>query len=71
MRRAFLGFVAVWLIANTGCFMNEYSSDPNFRMRQLLNQSEDLRQIELEWSRFWMTDQPSHMTYDRIHGGIQ
>ena len=38
---------------------------------QLLVQSEDLRQIAEEWKRIWFTDQPSHMTYDRIHGGIQ
>ena len=39
--------------------------------RQLLNQSEDLRQIENEWERFWMVDQPSHMTYERVHGVLQ
>jgi len=68
----------LWLIAlsgmvlsNTGCFINIYSSDPNRRMQQLLNNSEDLRQIENEWDRIWFTDQPSHLTPDRIHGGIQ
>ena len=30
-----------------------------------------LRQIEQEWKRIWFTDQPSHMTYDRIHGGLE
>ena len=47
-----------------------YSSDPARRMEQLLKTSEDLRQIEAEWSRFWFTDQPSHMTYDVLRGGI-
>lgn len=58
-------------LGNTGCFINLYSSDPNRRMTQLLNQSEDLRQIEYEWERIWFTDEPSHMTPERVHGGIQ
>jgi len=72
MRRLFLlAAVAVIGIANTGCFINAYSSDPNRRMNELINQSEDLRQIELEWERIWFTDQPSHLTPERVHGGIQ
>jgi hypothetical protein len=39
-------------------------------MQQLLYQSEDLRQIGQEWRRFWFNDQPSHLTPERIHGGI-
>ncbi len=62
--------VAVVAFANTGCFINQYSSDPNTRMSQLMNQSEDLRQVEREWHRIWMNDQPSHLTPIRIHGGI-
>jgi hypothetical protein len=57
--------------SNTGCFFNAYSSDPNRRMTELINQSEDLRQIELEWERIWFVDQPSHLTPERVHGGIQ
>jgi hypothetical protein len=72
MRRLLmLTAVATMGLANTGCLLNIYSGDPNFRMRQLLNNSEDIRQIELEWSRIWFTDQPSHLTPERIHGGIQ
>jgi hypothetical protein len=71
MRRALLTLVAAFVLSNAGCFINAYSSDPNQRILQLLVQSEDLRQIEEEWKRIWFTDQPSHMTYDRIHGGIQ
>ncbi len=51
-----------------GCGVPVYPSDATRRMEAMLNQSEDLRQIENEWSRFWFADQPSHMTYDRIHG---
>ena len=72
MRRLLLlTAVAGLALGSTGCFINIYSSDPNRRMRELLNNSEDLRQIEAEWERFWFTDQPSHMTPERVHGGIQ
>jgi hypothetical protein len=71
MRRLLLlGLVALFGFASTGCILNIYSSDPNRRMQQLLNISEGLRQIEDEWDRFWFTDQPSHLTPIRVHGGI-
>jgi len=71
MRRLLLLAAVLSLtLVNTGCFINMYSSDPNERMQQLLNQSEDLRQVRKEWYRFWMIDQPSHLTPDRVHGGI-
>jgi hypothetical protein len=54
-----------------GILLNQYSSDPNVRMQQLLYQSEDLRQMQNEWRRFWFNDHPSHLTPERIHGGIQ
>jgi hypothetical protein len=59
------------VLGNTGCFLNIWSPDPNRRMLELLNVSEDLRQIGNEWERIWMIDQPSHLTFDRIHGGMQ
>ena len=72
MRRLLLAVAAAGLmLGNTGCLLNIYSSDPNRRIRELLNNSEDLRQIEYEWERIWFTDQPSHMTPERVHGGIQ
>jgi hypothetical protein len=72
MRRV-LTLVAVtgFVLLNSGCFLYIYSSNPNRRIRQLLNVSEDLRQLEYEWERIWFTDQPSHMTPERVHGGIQ
>ena len=66
-----LVFLAAFVLCNAGCLLNIYSSDPIIRIQQLLNNSEDLRQIEQEWMRIWFTDQPSHMTYERIHGGLQ
>ena len=71
MRRGILLTALAFLgLANSGCFVNQYSSDKNVRMEQLLFQSEDLRQIHDEWRRFWMNDQPSHLTYERAHGGV-
>ena len=73
MRRLILAAMLGCLVASsTGCFpLNMYSSDPQLRMEELLNQSEDLRQARLEWRRFWMIDQPSHLTPERVHGGLQ
>jgi hypothetical protein len=59
------------VLSSTGCLINGYSSDPNRRMNELLNNSEDLRQVEYEWERFWFMDEPSHLTPERVHGGIQ
>ena len=57
-------------LVNTGCMLNQYSSDPRTRAEQLMNQSEDLRQIEGTWRRFWFNDAPSHLTPERIDGTI-
>ena len=70
-RLLFLAVMAAIGLSNTGCFLNAYSSDPNERMEELLNQSEDLRQINAERRRFWFVYQPSHMTYERVPGGMQ
>ena len=72
MRRVLLMTAMTGLVlGNAGCLINAYSSDPNRRMHELINNSEDLRQIESEWERIWFMDQPSHLTPDRVHGGIQ
>jgi hypothetical protein len=57
-------------LINTGCVLNQYSSDPKTRAEQLMNQSEDARQMEGTWRRFWFNDMPSHLTPERIDGGI-
>jgi hypothetical protein len=41
-------------------------SDPNVRADQLLNESEDLRQAREEFHRFWMNNQPSMPTPERL-----
>jgi hypothetical protein len=72
IRKLFIGALAlVAVLPNTGClFLNRYDSDPNYRMNQLLNESEDLRQAREEWHRFWMNNQPSVLTYERLNGAI-
>ena len=72
MRRTLLiVLTAALVLVNSGCLINIYSSDPNERIKELLNNSEDLRQIEYEWERIWFTDHPSHLTPERVDGAIQ
>lgn len=49
--------------------LNRASSDPNNRIRQLLNQSEGPSQINNN-RRFWFKDKDSYVTPERVHGGI-
>ncbi len=71
LRKAlYIAVIGAGLTGSTGCLMNQYASEPNIRMQQLLNQSEDQRQIGEFWRRFWFNDQPSHLTPARLHGGM-
>jgi hypothetical protein len=49
----------------------EDPNDPNVRMRRLLNESEDLRQAREELHKFWMNNQPSVLTYERVNGAAR
>ncbi len=69
-RKLILGFLLSVGLLNTGCFWNQYSNDPLTRTDQLINQSENFRQAEEEWRRFWMNDHPSTLTPNRISGVI-
>lgn len=42
------------------------ATESNPRLEELLNQTEDLKQLGVEWRRFWYTDQPSHLTPHRV-----
>lgn len=44
--------------------------DPNARMTFLLNECEDLKAIREERRKFWMSNQPSTLSYDRLNGAI-
>ncbi len=54
MRRLILAaMLGCLVISQMGCFpLNMYSSDPNLRTQELLNQSEDLRQARLDFRGF-------------------
>ena len=69
VKRLALGVFAAAALGGTGC-INQYAADPVIRMDQMINQSEDYRQIGEFWRRFWFNDMPSHMTPERLHGGI-
>ncbi len=70
-RKILLAVLAVMgALPTSGCFFNRYDSDPNYRMRQMLNESENLRNAHEEIHRFWMNQQPSALTYDRLNGAI-
>ncbi|RMF45352.1 MAG: hypothetical protein D6753_00360 [Planctomycetota bacterium] len=58
------------MAAATGCALPIYSADPTRRAEQLVYTSENLRLLLQEWERFWMVDQPDHMTPFRVHGGV-
>ena len=71
MRRLIMAaLLGLTLSSSVGCFIPIYSGDPAVRTRQLLYTSEDFRALLNEWERIWFLDQPSHMTPQRVHGGI-
>ena len=71
MRKLFLGLAVLMLISTTtGCILPAYSGDPARRTQELIYTSENMRNINDEWERFWFLDQPNHMTPYRTHGGI-
>jgi hypothetical protein len=71
MRKLFLGLALGMLVsATSGCILPAYSGDPVRRTQELIYTSENLREINDEWERFWLLDQPTHCTPYRTHGGI-
>ena len=53
-----------------GCIIPAYSALPSKRAEQLIYTSENLRALVDEWERFWLLDQPSHLSPYRVHGGV-
>jgi hypothetical protein len=39
-------------------------------VESMLQHSEDLRALQAEWRRFWLLDNPSHLTPQRVYAGI-
>ncbi len=62
--------LALMIGSSLGCILPIYSGEPDQRAQQLIFTSEDLRMLLMEWERFWFLDQPSHMSPQRIHGGV-
>jgi hypothetical protein len=71
MRRILFMAASLVILSNVGCLLNAYPSDPVERMKVLMNQSENERIMQGEWERFWMVDQPTHLTPDRTDGGTR
>jgi len=71
MRTFLIALFGMILFAGSmGCIIPAYSGDPVRRTEQLLYTSENLREVENTWERFWFLDQPCHMQPYRTHGGI-
>ena len=71
MRSCLLALVGGLMISSmVGCIIPAYSGDPTRRTQELMFTSENLRLFLDEWERFWLLDQPDHMTPYRTHGGL-
>jgi len=71
MRKLILTLALGWLVsATSGCAIDGYSGDPTRRAQEAIYTSENLRLMQDEWERFWLLDQPNHITPYRTHGGI-
>ena len=71
MRKAILGaLLAAAFTFSVGCVIPIYSADRNKRARQLIYDSENLRQIPEIWERTWFLDMPDTATPFRTHGGV-
>ena len=71
MRRLIIAtLLAIGISCHVGCILPIYDADPAVRARQLIYTSEDLRNMRMEWWRFWFLDQPDHQSPFRTHGGI-
>ena len=62
--------ICLSLSTTAGCFIPAFSGDPTTRTREMIFVSENMRMILQEWQRFWLLEQPSHLTPFRTHGGI-
>jgi len=53
-----VALLLVTAAVQVGCVIPMYSSDPVVRTRQMIYQSENLRQINDIWERLWFLDMP-------------
>jgi hypothetical protein len=70
---AALALLVAILALGEGCApipLPHYAAYGPRRVEELLNDSENLRLAGDDWERFWLLDQPSHLTPFRTHGGL-
>lgn len=71
MRNLFLLLaMTATLTAQSGCIIPIWSASPDERVRQMIYQSENYRQIPEIWERAWFLDMPDVATPYRTHGGV-
>jgi hypothetical protein len=71
MRKLFLLLaMTATLTAQSGCIIPIWSASPDERVRQMIYQSENYRQIPEIWERVWFLDMPDVATPYRTHGGV-
>jgi hypothetical protein len=66
----FASLMLVSLAVQSGCIVPIWSANPDQRVRQMIFQSENYRQIPEIWERIWFLDQPDIATPYRTHGGV-
>ena len=55
---------------SSGCVVPIWSANPDIRVREMIYQSENYRQIPEIWERIWFLDMPDLETPYRVHGGV-
>jgi hypothetical protein len=71
MRKLFLLIaLTATLTVQSGCIIPIWSASPDDRVRQMIYQSENYRQIPEIWDRIWFLDMPDLETPYRTHGGV-
>lgn len=73
MRTLRFGLVAAAVLpalVAAGCYVNRYSSDPKKRTQELLEAPAEPPTTKTRSQPAWLTDQPSHLTPERVHGAI-
>jgi hypothetical protein len=58
---AILGLVSLFLV---GCAETNLESSKDHTARIKRNMSKDCKNIAEDWDRFWMADEPSHLSMD-------
>lgn len=64
------GLLVAAVLCNVGCIVPIYSSSPDVRAKELIYNSESMRQIPEIWERTWFNDNPDFATPYRTHGGV-